>query len=209
MKEFVNYQKLSCPPERQNDPRYKEVGNQCFYFENTTLSHAQAQENCKDKFTDIGAVGKLFEPKTLAKNKAVSEAGQEILGSVGGVHIGVDDIGNNETFKYSSGGNFLSIENPPWWSSHYPRNTGTYCVRSYFYANSNNGKWVDVACGNRYYSVCEATFQLHLSDHPFMVDLKVLFWYYSLAEYSPSKTFLHDLIFRMKLILNCKPRWMI
>ena len=212
MKQFVNYQKLACPPERQNDPRYKEIGNQCFYYENTTLSHAHAQENCKDKFTEIGAVGKLFEPKTLAKNKAIAEAGHEILGSGIGVHIGVDGTGNNETFKYSSGVNFVSIQNPPWWNTNYPRLTGASCVRSYFHTNTNNAKWVDVTCGSRYQSVCEATFQLHLSDHPFMVDLKV-FWYYFLAEYSSSTTFLHDLIFRMsfylKLILNCRPKCMI
>ena len=173
MKQFVNYQKLACPPEKENDPRYKEIGNQCFYYENTTLSHAQAQENCKDKFTEIGAVGKLFEPKTLAKNKAIAEAGQVILGSAKWVFIGVDDIGNSETFKYSTGENFISIQNPPWLNTNYPQGTGAYCIRTYFHTNSNNGKWTDVSCGNRYFSVCEATLQLHLSDHPFMVDLKV------------------------------------
>ena len=136
MKQFVNYQKLACPPEKQNDPRYKEIGNQCFYYENTTLSHTQAQENCKDKFTEIGAEGKLFEPKTLAKNKAIAEAGQKILGLGIVAHIGVDDIGNNETFKYSRGGNFLSIQNPPWWSTSYPQSTGAYCVRIYFHTNT-------------------------------------------------------------------------
>ena len=173
VKQFVNYQKLACPPEKQNDPRYKEIGTQCFYYENTTLSHAQAQENCKDKFTEIGAVGKLFEPKTLDKNKAIAEAGQVILGSGKWVYIGVDDIGNSETFKYSSGESFISIQNPPWWSSSYPKGTGAYCIRTYFTTDSRNGKWVDTGCGGSFLSVCEATFQLHLSDHPFMVDLKV------------------------------------
>ena len=182
MKQFVNYQKLSCPPERQNDPRYKELGNQCFYFENTTLSHAQAQENCKDKFTDIGAVGKLFEPKTLDKNKAIAEAGQVILGSGKWVYIGVDDIGNNETFKYSTGEHFISIQNPPWYSpSTYPQGTGTYCVSMFVHPNSNGAKWHDSGCGTERVSICEATFRPHLSDHPILLDLKVFFRLFNLA----------------------------
>ena len=54
----VDYHKFACPPETQDDPRYKEIGNQCFYYESTRLSQAQAQDNCKDKFRKIGAGGK-------------------------------------------------------------------------------------------------------------------------------------------------------
>ena len=173
VKQYVNYQKLACPPETQDDPQYKEVGNQCFYYENKTLTHIQAQENCKDKFRKIGAGGKLFEPKTLAKNRAVAEAGQEIIGSSLWAYIGVDDIGNNETFRYSTGQHFISIQNPPWWSTSYPKGTGTNCVSMFFHTNSNNAKWHDHGCGSAHISVCEATFQLHLSDQPILEDLKV------------------------------------
>ena len=177
VKQYVNYQKLACPPETQDNPHYKEVGNQCFYYENKTLTHTEAQENCKDKFRKIGAGGKLFEPKTLAKNKAVAEAGQEVFGSGRWAHIGVDDIGNNETFRYSMGQHFISIQNPRWWSHLYPKGTGTNCVSLYVHTNSNTGKWYDHGCGINYRSVCEATFQLHLSDQPILVDLKVFVFY--------------------------------
>ena len=173
MKQYVNYQKLACPPETQGDPQYKEIGNQCYYYENTTLSQRDAQENCKEKFREIGAGGKLFEPKTLAKNKAVAEAGQKIIGKTW-IHIGVDDIGNNGSFKYSIENHFISIQNPPWYANSYPQGTGTYCVAMLLQTDSNNAKWIDSGCGSRRPSVCEATFQPHLSDHPFLVDLKVL-----------------------------------
>ena len=170
LKQYVNYQKLACPPESQDDPRYKEIGDQCYYYENTTLSQRDAQENCKDKFREIGAGGKLFEPKTLSKSKAVAETGQGIIGTTW-AFIGVDDIGNNETFKYSTGDHFISIQNPTWLNQHYPRGTGTYCVSLYM---ASSAQWFDGDCGSRRKSVCEATFQPHLSDHPVLVDLKVL-----------------------------------
>ena len=65
VKQFVNYQKLACPPETQDDPHYKEVGNQCFYYENKTLSHIQAQENCKDKFKFLSQKSRLFRISNL------------------------------------------------------------------------------------------------------------------------------------------------
>ena len=160
VKQFVNYPTLACPPETQDNPGYKEIGNQCFYFQNTTFSHTQAQENCKDKLRVIGAGGKLFEPKTLAKNKAVAEAGQEFFGSDKWAYIGVDDVGNNKTLKYSTGEHFTSIQNPPWWSSSYPKGTGANCVSLYFHTNGNTAKWFDSDCGSRRLSVCEATLQL-------------------------------------------------
>ena len=177
VKQYVNYQKLVCPPESQDDPRYKEIGNQCYYYENQTLSQSNAQENCKEKFRKIGAGGKLFEPKTLAKNKAVAEAGQEILKG-NWAYIGVDDIGSNETFKYSTGEHFISIQNPPWYTSSYPLGTGNYCVSMYINTpSSNNAKWHDSGCGNVRVSICEATFKPHLSDHPILLDLKVFLDY--------------------------------
>ena len=199
VKQYVNYQKLGCPPESQDDPRYKEIGNQCFFYEITAFSQAKAQENCRDKFRKIGAGGKLFEPKTLAKNKAVADAGQETIGNSNWVHIGVDDIGNNETFKYSSGEHLISIINPPWWSSSYPKGTGSNCVRVYFNINSsNNAKWADDGCDRAWPSVCEATLQLPLADLPALVDMKVIVDYWSLVQYFLYMTFMHDLIFRMK-----------
>ena len=181
LKQYVNYQKLVCPPENQDDPRYKEIGNQCYYYENKTLSQSNAQENCKEKFRNIGAGGKLFEPKTLSKNKAVAEAGQEILKG-NWAYIGVDDIGNNETFKYSTGEHFISIQNPPWYSpSTYPQGTGTYCVSMFVHPNSNGAKWHDSGCGTERVSICEATFRPHLSDHPILLDLKVFFRLFNLA----------------------------
>ena len=194
----VDYRKLSCPPESQDDPRYKEIGNQCFYYETTSFSQAKAQENCKDKFRKIGAGGKLFEPKTLAKNKAVAEAGQPTLGNTW-VHIGVDNIGNNETFKYSSGEHLISILNPPWYSASYPRGTGSNCVRVYFNINhSNFAKWVDEGCEHSRPSICEATLHLPLADLPALVDIKVIVYYWSLVQYLLYMTFIHDLISRMK-----------
>ena len=157
-----------CPSETQGDPRYKEIGNQCIYYENKTLSQMQAQQNCRDKFREIGAYGKLFEPKTLDKNKAIAEAGQEIIGKW--TFIGVDDIGNNETFKYSTGEHFISVQNPPWISNAHPKGTGTYCVAMWLGSSSSNAKWFDGNCESTRPSVCEAT----TSDQPILQDLKVI-----------------------------------
>ena len=178
VKQYVNYQKLACPSESQDDPRYKEIGNQCYYYENKTLSQREAQENCKNRFRDIGAGGKLFEPKTLAKDKAVALAGQEIIGNVW-AYIGVHDLGNNGTFKYSTGEHFISIQNLPWLSTAYPRGTAnTHCVTVLVQTNANAGKWIDDGCDRRKPSVCEATMKPQLSDTPFLVDLKVSLDYF-------------------------------
>ena len=108
----------------------------------------------------IGVSGKLFEPMSLARNKDVAEAGVEIFGSGHWAYIGVDDIGNNETFKYSTGEHIIAIQNPPWWSTDYPKGTGTYCVSMYV----NNAKWFDGSCSSGRFSVCEATFQPQPDD---------------------------------------------
>ena len=69
---------------------YHLIDNQCYYFENKTLSHDQAKHNCKNKFRGMG-VGKLFEPSSFAMNKIISQRGWTIFGRSVWAFIGVDD----------------------------------------------------------------------------------------------------------------------
>ena len=80
-----------CPTKSSSD--YLLIENQCYFFENKTLTHEQAKHNCKNKFRGIG-VGKLFEPKSYGISKMVSQQGWSMFGRSVWVFIGIDDIIN-------------------------------------------------------------------------------------------------------------------
>ena len=159
VKQYVNYQKLACPPEAQDDPRYREIGNNCFFFENTTMTHEKAQLSCKEKFRRSGAEGKLFEPKTSAMNKAVADVGLEISPSTW-AYIGVDDIESEGTFTYTSTQDSpITIPNPAWYTNHGAKGTSNNCIAMYFNTGSTHAEWHDSSCASKRQSVCEAVFE--------------------------------------------------
>ena len=159
VKQFINYQKLACPPEAQDDPRYREIGNNCFFFENATMNHEKAQENCRNKFKSSGVEGKLFEPKTASINKAVADVGLEVSSS-GWAYIGVDDINTEGKFTYTSTlDSAVTIQNPRWLKNYGAKGTSNNCIALYFNTNSNHAVWHDSACTTSRESVCEATFE--------------------------------------------------
>ena len=80
-----------CPTESTS--HYLLIENQCYFFENKTLTHEQAKHNCKNKFRGIG-VGKLFEPTSNEINKLVSQKGWVMFGRSVWVYIGIDDLTN-------------------------------------------------------------------------------------------------------------------
>ena len=159
VKQYINYQKLACPPEAQDDPRYREIGNNCFFFENTTMSHEKAQVSCADKFRSAGLEGKLFEPRTSSMNKAVADVGQEVLpGSW--AFIGVDDIESEGSFTYTSTQNSpISIPNPIWYGSYGAKGTSNNCIALLFQSGSAHAEWIDTGCTGSRASVCQAVFE--------------------------------------------------
>ena len=162
MKQYINYQKQACPPEAQDDPRYREIGNNCFFFENATMSHQKAQLNCKDKFRSSGVEGKLFEPKTWSFSKAVADVGQEVLPN-GWAYIGVDDIESEGTFTYTStlDDSPITIQNPQWLNGYGAKGTTMNCIALYFHTNANHAVWHDSNCASLRRSVCEAKASSH------------------------------------------------
>ena len=156
VKQYINYQKLACPPEAQDDPRYREIENNCFFFENATMNHEKAKENCRNKFKSLGVEGKLFEPKTLTINKAVADVGLEVS-SNGWAYIGVDDIDTEGTFTYTSTlDSPITIQNPQWLKNHGAKGTSNNCIALNFHTSSNHAVWHDSACTTNRESVCEA-----------------------------------------------------
>ena len=50
----------------KNDPLYKILDNQCFYFEKKYLNFDSANKNCQEK---LGASGRLYEPNSVSEMK--------------------------------------------------------------------------------------------------------------------------------------------
>jgi hypothetical protein len=69
-----NSRLLDCPV---NNTQYAFDGSTCYFFENRSLSHSEAAENCASKFG--GRSGVLFEPTTLKRNNQVSSFGKSSL----------------------------------------------------------------------------------------------------------------------------------
>ena len=93
-------------------------------------------------------IGKLFEPRDLATNDLVIDYARGITNSV--FWLGIDDIDNEGTFQYATGGNLVFTN----WEGGQPDNSG---------GAQNCGitrivhikKWDDFQCDFKFVSICE------------------------------------------------------
>ena len=106
-----------CP---EDDPNYHLVNNKCYYFEKNELSWEKAKDGCKDKFLPAG---KLFEPKSWEENLMVynftkhhirdtwtnKQKNRTYANMFLSYWIGVDDFGQDGSFKYSYSGQPISF----------------------------------------------------------------------------------------------------
>ena len=58
----------------KNDPLYKILDNQCFYFEKKELNFDSANDNCRKK---LGPFARLYEPNSVSETKKVGKLGDE------------------------------------------------------------------------------------------------------------------------------------
>ena len=100
---------------------YTFVLGKCYYVEMESFNFADAMDNCQNQFGSNNA-GKLFEPMDLATNDRVIEfAARRVLPITKyQFHIGVNDLANEGTFQYATGGD-LVFEN---WNTGEPNNSG-------------------------------------------------------------------------------------
>ena len=100
---------------------YTFVLGKCYYVEMESFNFADAMDNCQNQFGSNN-VGKLFEPMDLATNDRVIEfAARRVLPITKyQFHIGVNDLANEGTFQYATGGD-LVFEN---WNTGEPNNSG-------------------------------------------------------------------------------------
>merc|ERR1712008_608691 len=129
--------KRLCPA--QNDPRYKILDNQCFYFEANRFNFDSANKNCQEK---LGASGRLYEPKSVSEMKKV---GTFTSAYNVGVWLGITDKRIESQFAYSNG---LPINFTPTWHSGFgSRGKGNDCVLMVMSStHSDFTQWADVPC---------------------------------------------------------------
>ena len=146
---------MSCP---SNDSNYHMINGKCYYIQKVGLAWEKAKEGCRDKFV-LG--GKLFEPSTWEESKAVYEFAKTYLrGQNTAFWIGVDDFGQDGSFKHSYTGQPISFNIK--WNSHYGSQggvgNGNTCILVHQETGSTNGdgEWIDYGCHKTYYSICES-----------------------------------------------------
>jgi len=144
--------KRLCPA--QNDPLYKILDNQCFYFEQNFLNFDSANKNCQEK---LGASARLYEPKSVSEMKKVGTLGDEVFTADNKwVWLGVTDKRNESQFAYNSNG--LPINFTPTWGSGYgSRGKGRDCV--YMMMSSTHSdftQWYDWSCSSTGSSICQS-----------------------------------------------------
>ena len=138
----------------QNDPRYKILDNQCFYFEKNHLNFDSANDNCQEK---LGASGRLYEPKSVSEMKKVGKLGDELFPSSDNVWLGITDKRIESQFAYNSNGLPINFT-PTWFSDYYgSRGKGNDCIfmkmpstHSYF------TRWGDYSCTSLWGSICQS-----------------------------------------------------
>ena len=136
---------MSCPTD---DSNYHMINGRCFYFQKASLRWEKAKEGCRDKFP-LGGI--LFEPKTWEESKAVYEFAQPHLTLY---WIGVDDFGQDGSFKHSYTGTPISF-NIKWHSDYGSQGgvgNGNNCILDY----QSHGGWIDYNCALTYPSICES-----------------------------------------------------
>ena len=131
-----------------NDPRYRIIQNQCFYFEKVTKSFDNARANCKQKG------GKLYEPEDAVKMKEIAKISHGTLGNVW-AWIGITDIASEGNYVYDSTG--LGINFIPLWHYIYgTRGTSYNCVSVLTQIGHYKvGKLSDNSCLGNKRSICE------------------------------------------------------
>ena len=134
----------SCPTENEN---YKLIQGNCYFFEKSKQDFADAQENCKDKFTPDS--GKLIEPTTIESYIEIHATAKAVFGS-GWLLTGFKKANNNGKVEYSSTGVESQIQ--PWDVNDIDGNNKPYLSVQL----NDNSFWMDR--GETWtggYSVCE------------------------------------------------------
>ena len=137
----------------QNDPRYKILDNQCFYFERKSLNFDSANDNCQEK---LGASGRLYEPKSVSEMKTVGKLGDDVFPSWTNVWLGVTDKRIESQFAYNSNGLPINFT-PTWWPGYGSQGKGNDCI--FMRMPSTNPyftKWGDYSCTATYGSICQS-----------------------------------------------------
>jgi len=142
--------KRLCPV--QNDPHYKILDNQCFYFEQKSLNFDSANKNCPEK---LGTSGRLYEPKSASEMKKVGQLGDDVFTSERYALLGITDKRIESQFAYSNG---LPINFTPTWHSGFgSRGKGNDCVLMVMSStDSDFTQWADVPCTSYYGSICQS-----------------------------------------------------
>ena len=132
------------------------ISGHCYYLELSRMSYDDAKSNCASKFSNDGM---LFEPITWDVNKLVWEAYKDKLVSGGyAPWIGVNDIGSEPNFKYTSSG--ASIPFNPQWFPGYSNEDGLDCV--FIWTKNDNEKWRVHRCSAQQTSICQKTIKIGL-----------------------------------------------
>ena len=144
--------KKVCPV--QNDPRYKILDNQCFYFETKSLNFDSANDNCQEK---LGASGRLYEPKSVSEMKKVGKLGDEVFTSSTYVWLGITDKRIESQYAYNSNGLPINIT-PTWQSGSYgSRGKGNDCIAMVMKSTHLQfTQWVDYSFDISIGSICQS-----------------------------------------------------
>ena len=155
-----------CP---EDDPNYHLVNGKCYYLEKTDLTWEKAKDSCKDKFLPAG---KLFEPKSWEENVMVLNFTKHHISDTWtnprknhtiNTHfspywLGVNDFGQDGSFKYSYSGEPISFNIN--WANNYQggASNGPNCILVSYAGSislSAPGSWMDYACQIPKNSICE------------------------------------------------------
>ena len=138
----------------KNDPLYKILDNQCFYFEKKSLNFDSANDNCQEK---LGASGRLYEPKSVSEMKKVGKLGDEVFTSLAWAWLGVTDKRIESQYAYNSNG--LPINFTPTWyiRSYASRGKGNDCIAMLMKSiHSHFTQWVDYSFDVLIGSICQS-----------------------------------------------------
>ena len=113
-----------------------------------SFNYTDAMVNCQSQFGSNNT-GKLFEPRDASTNdQVILFAKQLILPSTSGLHIGINDMATEGTWKYATGG-YLVYTN---WGGVNPNNHGygEDCGETW-----TGTTWNDGYCWDKQPSICE------------------------------------------------------
>ena len=144
----------------QNDPRYKILDNQCFYFEKKGLNFDSANKNCQEK---LGVYGRLYEPNSVSEMEKVGKLGDEVFTTWAWVWLGITDKRIESQFAYNSNGLPINF-NPTWYSGdggYGSKGKGNDCIEMCLPSTHFGFKlWADYPCTTTKGSICQSNLQL-------------------------------------------------